>query len=71
MILNDPNHYFVILEVSSYFWTGETRHFKFGFYHKAHIERLLMLACLVHHYSEIRDLPRPIPKLRPPGQTKV
>jgi len=24
--------------------------------HKAHIERLLVLACLVHQYSEIRDL---------------
>ena len=24
--------------------------------HKAHIEGLLVLACLVHQYSEIRDL---------------
>jgi len=24
--------------------------------HKAHIEWLLVLACLVHYYSEIRDL---------------
>ena len=31
--------------------------------HKAHIEWLLVLACLVHQYSEIRDLISCLPSL--------